>query len=198
MTPSKKAELREHFDFDRLFDSEHYIDIVPKEAEGYYHQEFQRNDAGKKGLTWALFDANGNIARYALWVDWDDPKGDANAIQKKLTSAIRATQLMAGSGAQYTEHKGAPQRVLLMPGDVQPIVDNDAKAPLLGLERVFEVSPPLNATAFATATKRAGALSELDASLLIPVGDEILKSTTQVSGKSHPRIGDNKSYRFHD
>lgn len=186
---TQKAQIRENFDFDQLFVPEPYIDILPKEVQLDHRHVFDHNKDGKVGLTWVQFDTNGNIARYALWIDWDAPKSEANAIQKKLTSAIRATQLIAVADKEPKANKSTPQRVLLMPGEVQPILDDDETCPLLGLERVFDLTPPLDAESFALAAKQSGALSPSDADMLNPIGDEICKTTRKLASKGHPRVG---------
>lgn len=192
----QKKQIRKGFDFHILFEPEPYVNILPPKTQAVKRLPLA-SDASKTGVTWVDFDKDGKVIGYAVWTAWDEPKGEANAIQKSLTKRIRT---MRRIGGQYTEGKdgGDPLRSVLMPKSLDSVKD-DAGNRLNGIERVFEVSPPLNAMAFAAAAIEVGAVDRKAWGGVRDKGDEIKYANEQTPAPLHPRINPMKSsLRWHD
>jgi hypothetical protein len=166
LVQSRNHEQREHFrrqfEFEKLFDPAQYVHIIPDDVAAEERLLLSTEDR-QHGLTWLEFDKNGNVVRYALWANIKDREGEANRIQQAMTKQIREMRRMAG---QYTEDGGDPLRTLLLPGDIISIAA-EAGHKIKGVERVFDLFPPLNAMAFAAAAKNAGAASRGDCELVV-------------------------------
>lgn len=152
----QKAQIREGFDFEKLIESGRHVDILPAKVKAVERLSLA-NDEHKSGITWVDFDKDGKVIGYAMWTAWDQPAGEANTMQKRMTSAIRTMRQHARDGGFYSPDGGVPHRVLLMPRSLGTVVDEHGNR-LRGIERVFQLTP-LHADAFAAAAKGEGAIT---------------------------------------
>jgi hypothetical protein len=154
---AQKQALRERFDFDRILEPEPYVNILPVMTEAVEKLSLANPDPNvnpekRVGVTGVEFDARGNVVRYALWTEWNMPRSEASDIQKKMTNEIRIMR-RKGTGGRL-DPGSDPVRALLLPGPARQVTERSADGKqqrLAGIERVFDLSPPLNGRAFATA-----------------------------------------------
>jgi len=188
----QKEEIRQNFDFDRVFDAEPYIDILPDRqssvervhmpkvtVEGVNGEQRQR-----QGLSWVEYDKAGEVVRYALWVDWHDTKGQTNTIQERMTENIRAMRRMITGGSNMLADQQQLIRTLplLLPGRLEEIQSSDGKT-IDGLERVFTLAPSLNAAAFAAVARQSRAIpspSVKEALFITENGDRVARETGRI------------------
>lgn len=193
----QKKQLRRGFDFDMLFEKEPYVSILPPKTTAVERLPLA-NDTKKTGVASVDFDRDGNVIRYAVWTAWDEPKGEANTMQKQLTEQIRA---MRRIGGQYTEgkHGGDPLRTVLLPKSLDAIEDSAGKR-LEGIARVFELSPPLNPMAFAAAAKALGAVDKIGWNAIRDKGAQVKQTHEEMENQPvHYRINStNIGPRWHD
>jgi uncharacterized protein YuzE len=191
---AQKEQIREGFDFDTLFKPEPYVNILPPKAQAVERLTLA-NDSSRTGVTWVDFDRDGKVIGYAVWTAWDHPKAAANEIQKALTQHIRS---MRRIGGQYIHGSdGDPLRTVLMPKSVATVRDTQGNR-LRGIERVFALSPALNAMAFAAAAREVGAIDRTGWNSIRDMGDAINRAQEEASAPRHPRINPKKSLRWHD
>lgn len=183
----QKAQIREGFDFEKLFEPEPYINILAAKANAAMRLNLV-NDQQKTGVTWVDFDNDGKVIGYAMWTAWDKPDGAANAMQKKMTSAIRTMRQHARDGGFYSPDGGVPQRVLLMPRSLSTVVDEHGNR-LRGIERVFQLTP-LHADAFAAAAKGEGAITREGWEQIRDTGAAVKRMQEEIESRTlqHHRI----------
>jgi len=191
---AQRDEIRTQFDFERLFESPARLTIIPPRSnpvERLVLAEKQKN----AGLTWVDFDEHGKVVGYAIWTDWDNVTGHANQVQKALTEHIRAKRRMGG---QYTEDGGDPVRHVLMPQGLNNIQDIHGRR-IIGVERAFELSPPLHPDAFAAAALEAKACDWQGRQRIRDMGAKLEREHEQTAQSIHPRIpSQRKTLRWHD